>query len=64
MFTFTPKESKSHKEANECHICGIRLFKKSSNFINYRKGRDHRHYTGKYRGSTHCICNLKLNMPN
>ena len=26
--------------------------------------RDHFHYTGKYRGAVHSICNLKFNMPN
>ena len=26
--------------------------------------RDHCHYTGKYRGAAHNICNLKLNVPN
>ena len=29
-----------------------------------RKGRDHCHYTGKYRGTTHSICNIKFNVPN
>ena len=25
--------------------------------------RDHRHYTGEYRGATHSICNLKYGVP-
>ena len=30
----------------------------------YGKVRDHCHYTGKYGGAAHSICNLKLNAPN
>ena len=30
---------------------------------NYIKVRDHRHYTGKYRGAAHKICNLMYNTP-
>ena len=30
----------------------------------YGKVRDHWHYTGKYGGAAHSICNLKLNVPN
>ena len=38
--------------------------KKLSKSINYRKVRDHCHYTGKYRGAAHNIWNLKFNVPN
>ena len=37
--------------------------KELSKTINYRKVRDHCHYTGKYRGAAHSICNLKFNVP-
>ena len=38
---------------------------KNSNLISkLQKVRDHCHYTGKYRGVTHSICNLKFNLPN
>ena len=30
---------------------------------NYRKGSDHRNYTGEFRGDVHIICNLKYNLP-
>ena len=29
---------------------------------NYPKVRDHCHYSGKYRGTAYCICNLRFNM--
>ena len=32
-------------------------------FIKYRTVRDHCHYTGKYRGAAHNICNLKYKTP-
>ena len=31
---------------------------------NNRKVRDHCHFTGKYRGATHSISNLKVSVPN
>ena len=36
--------------------------KKLAKSKNYQKVRDH--YTGKYRCTTHNICNLKFNVPN
>ena len=32
--------------------------------IYHWKDRDHCHYTGKYKGAAHSICNLKFNVPN
>ena len=29
----------------------------------YQKVRDHRRYTGEYRGAVHSICNLKYSVP-
>ena len=41
--------------AKYCHICK-KVFGKKKNNI---KVRDHDHYTGKYRGAAHLICNLR-----
>ena len=64
MLLLTKEEMKSHQDAKVCYICGKRILKKVSTTINYRKVRDHCHYTGKYRDAAHSICNLKFNMPN
>ena len=40
------------------------IWKKVFKNIKYQKVRDHCHYTGKYRGSAHTICNLKSNVLN
>ena len=61
MLTLTKEELKSHQDA---YICGKRFLKKFVNDKNYRKVRDHCHFTGKYRGTVHSICNLKFNVPN
>ena len=36
---------------------------KESEFKLYRKVRDHCHYTGKFRGAAHTICNLRYKVP-
>ena len=64
MLPLTKEELKSHQDAKACYICGKRILKKLSKSINYRKVRDHCHYTGKYRGAAHSTCNLKFNVPN
>ena len=30
----------------------------------YKKVRDHCHFTGKVKGATHCVCNLRYKEPN
>ena len=63
MLSLTKKELKFH-QATEYYICGKRFLKKFANDKNYRKVRDHYHYTGKYRDAAHSICNSKLNVQN
>ena len=64
MLPLTKEEVKLHQDAKAFYICGKRILKKHSKSINYQKVRDHCHYTGKYRGMAHSICNLKFNVPN
>ena len=40
------------------------MLKKLFKSISYCKIRNHCHYTGKYRGAAHSVCNLKFIMPN
>ena len=64
MLPLTKKELNIHQDVTECYICGKRFFKKFVNDKNFQKVRDHCHFTGKYRGAAHSICNLRLNVPN
>ena len=64
MLPYIRKELKSFIDADVCCICGIRFIKNISKNINYRKVRDHCHYTGKYIGAAQSCCNLKFNVPN
>ena len=52
----TEKDEEDFKKAKECHICN----KKYNN--EDIQVRDHCHITGKYRGSAHQECNLKLRL--
>ena len=53
----TKKEEEQFNKASNCWICGELL-----NLEN--KVRDHCHFTGRYRGAAHKICNLKYSKPN
>ena len=46
-----------------CYICKEKfcMDKDDKNYINKRKVKDHCHYTGKFRGAAHSICNLNYN---
>ena len=60
MIPLTNEENKSYHTQKICHICK-RDF--STDDKNYYKVRDHCHYTGKYRGAAHNICNLRYETP-
>ena len=59
-------ENKFYKKKKVCYIC-IKEFSIDENDKNkfklYDKFRDHCHYTGKFRGGAHSICNLRYKSP-
>ena len=60
MIPLTTKEEIYHNRQKVCYIC-----KNEFDHIDKKKQevRDHCHYTGKYRGATHNICNLRYKVP-
>ena len=57
MIPLTIKEEIDHNKQKICYIYKDEFDKK-----NY-KVRNHCHYTGKYRGAAHNICNLRYKIP-
>ena len=60
MIPLTKKEEENYNNQNVCYICK-KEFDKSDK--KHHKVRDHCNYTGKYRGATHNICNLRYKIP-
>ena len=60
MILLTKKEEENYNNQNVCYICK-KEFDKSDK--NHYRVRDHCHYTGKYRGVAHNICNLRYKIP-
>ena len=63
MIPLTKTEEKKCNKEKVCHICKKRFTTDDSN-KKYHKARDHCHYTRKYRGAAHNICNLRYKIPN
>ena len=63
--TLTDDKNRKHERSNKCHICNRKFYndKEDKRYKNYRKVRDHCHYTDKYRGAARSICNLKYKVP-
>ena len=55
MIPLTKEEEDNYNKENICYIC-----KKD---FNNDKVRDHCHFTGKYRGAAHNMCNLRYKIP-
>ena len=62
VIPLTKKEEQKHKGQEVCYICKKGFSTDDSN-KKYLKVRDHCHYTGKYRGAAHDICNLRYKIP-
>ena len=62
IIPLTKKEGKKHSKQNVCCICK-KGFSTDDGNKKYHKVRDHCHYTGKYRGAAHDICNLRYKIP-
>ena len=60
MMPLTLKEEIYHNKQIICYICKKEF---DNNDKKQQKVRDHCHYTGKYRGATHNICNLRYKVP-
>ena len=52
---------KNTSYTKKCHICKKRFSIDDDN-KKYFKVKDHCHYTGKYRGAAHDICNLRYKL--
>ena len=60
MIPLTIKEKIHYNEQEICYICKKEFDKGDKK---HYKVRDHCHYTGKYRGAAHNICNLRYKIP-
>ena len=66
MTTLTSDEVTLYEKQKVCHICKEYFCTDENNeqeFKLYHKVRDHCHYTGKFRGAAHSICNLTYKVP-
>ena len=66
MIPLTGKNTKSYEKQKVCYICKKEFStdeKEKNAFKLYHKVRDHCHYTGKFRGAAHSICNLRYKTP-
>ena len=63
MIPLTKEEKKIHNMQKFCYICKQGFSTDDDDNKKYDKVKDHCHYTGKYRGAAHDICNLRYNTP-
>ena len=64
--TQTDQENKSHEKQKVCYICKKEFSTDEDDkdaLKLYHKIKDHCHYTGKFRGAAHSICNLRCKAP-
>ena len=66
MTPLTDDENRYYEEQKKCNICQKAFCdykKQKKRFKLYKKLRDHCHFTGKFRGAAHSICNLHYKIP-
>ena len=63
---FTDEDMRDFFEATTCWICNEEFndIPNENGYKRNEKVRDHCHFTGRYRGAAHNICNLKYRKPN
>ena len=62
MIPLTKEEKKIHCKQKICYTCK-KGFSTDDDNKKYHKARNHHHFTGKYRGAAHFICNLRYKTP-
>ena len=60
MISLTTEEKVHYNKQKVCYICKKEF---DNNDRKHHKVKDHCHYTGKYRGAAHNICNLRYKVP-
>ena len=63
MKLLTKEQQETYENVKICYICKEKFEIKYLEDKNYRKVRDHCHYTGGHRSAAHSICNLKYIVP-
>ena len=66
MIPLIDNENRYYEKQEECYIRQNKFCcdnKQKKKFKLYKKVRDHLHFTGKFRGAGHSICNLKYKVP-
>ena len=61
MTALTVDENRYYEEQKECYICKKKFCNNKNQILKFKlckRVRDHCHFTGKFRGSAHSICNL------
>ena len=67
MTPLTDKEIDYYEKQKTCYICQNRFSynkKQKQKSKLCKKVRDYCHFTGKYTGAAHSICNLRYNVPH
>ena len=63
MVPLTNDQQESCEKSKTCHTCKNMFEYKHTNHKNYLNVKDHCSCSGKYRGATHSICDLKYSIP-